>query len=362
MENLIEKPVEEKKNENDSFLPVQKKKNKNIIWIVLGTILAVIVLGFVAWKFGFSGNLGGRISKMFPLPVVRVNGGFVMSSKLDKNYRALKFFYDSQEGQSEEKISDLDINKMALDRLIEDKVVSQLSEKYNIKISKEDIEKEYKLVLADYDTEDELKKEIKNLYDMDILEFKKEILEPSLMYDKLLKSYLMDDKIDKDRKVKSDEVKKKAEDALAKLKNGKDFAELAKEVSEDKSTKKDGGNLGFFGKDEMELEFETAAFKLNAGETSEIVRTIEGFHIIKLDKKKGSGDNEQVKAFHIFFKVKDDFDKWFLDQKKKAKVKIYVKDIKWNKEQATIEGLNVENADTSAEDVQIEDVEVEPVK
>lgn len=197
---------------------------------------------------------------------------------------------------------------------------------------------------------------------MSISEFKKEVLEPSLMYDKLQKSYLMDDKIDKDRKAKSEEAKKKAEDALAKLKAGKDFAELAKEVSQDKSTKKDGGNLGFIGKDEMETEFEIAAFKLNVGETSEIVRTIEGFHIIKVDKKKGSGDDEQVKASHIFFKVEDDFDKWFLDQKKKAKIKIYVKDIKWNKEQATIEGLNLENTDTTADDVEIEDVEVEPVK
>ncbi|MDD3887366.1 MAG: peptidylprolyl isomerase [Patescibacteria group bacterium] len=352
MEQNFESPVLGNKKEN--------KKNK--FWIILGIILAVVLLGFLFWKFGLSGNVGGRISKSLPIPSARVNGSFVMQSKLEKNYQALKFFYDSQEGQSEEKISDLDIKKMALDRLIEDKVVSQLSEKYNIKISKEDIEKEYKLVLEDYDTEDELAKEIKSLYDMSISEFKKEVLEPSLMYDKLQKSYLMDDKIDKDRKAKSEEAKKKAEDALAKLKAGKDFAELAKEVSQDKSTKKDGGNLGFIGKDEMETEFEIAAFKLNVGETSEIVRTIEGFHIIKVDKKKGSGDDEQVKASHIFFKVEDDFDKWFLDQKKKAKIKIYVKDIKWNKEQATIEGLNLENTDTTADDVEIEDVEVEPVK
>ncbi|MFA6296671.1 MAG: peptidylprolyl isomerase [Patescibacteria group bacterium] len=357
---IMEKPVEEKKDEMFSQIPKRKTKK---IWIVLGVILVVALLGFLVWKFGLSGNIGGRISKVLPIPAARVNGGFVMSSKLDKNYQALKFFYDSQQGQTEEKISDLDIKKMALDRLIEDEMVSQLSEKYDIKISNEDIDKEYKLVLEDYDSENELKKEIKSLYDMDITEFKQEVLKPSLMYDKLQKSYLMDDKIDKDRKSKSDEAKKKAEDALAKLKSGKDFAELAKEISEDKSTKKNGGDLGFFGKDEMELEFETASFKLNVGETSEIIRTIEGFHIIKVDKKKGSGDDEQVKASHIFFKVKDDFDQWFLDQKKKLKVKIYVKDIKWNKEQSTIEGLEQQGTeDVSADDVEIENVEVEPVK
>lgn len=129
MEQNFESPVLGNKKEN--------KKNK--FWIILGIILAVVLLGFLFWKFGLSGNVGGRISKSLPIPSARVNGSFVMQSKLEKNYQALKFFYDSQEGQSEEKISDLDIKKMALDRLIEDKVVSQLSEKYNIKISKEDI-------------------------------------------------------------------------------------------------------------------------------------------------------------------------------------------------------------------------------
>lgn len=357
MQNF-EGPVLESRGENKK---VNKKSKK--VWIIAGVVLVVLILGFLAWRFGMSTNLGGKVSKVFPLPVAKVGNGFVMSTKMNDNFEALKFFYDSQEGQTEKKLSDLEIKKMVLDRLIEDGMIKNCAEKYNIKVTSKDIEEEYKYVLEDYDSEDELAKEIKSLYNMNISDFKKEILVPSLYYDKLQTAYLMDDKVDPERKKKSDEAKKKAEEALAKLKEGKDFAELAKEVSEDNSTKKEGGDLGFFGKEEMDLEFEQAAFALNEGEISDLVRTTEGWQIIKLEKKKGSGDDEQVKASHILFKVKDDFDKWFLEQKKKAKVKIYLKDITWDNDQAMVAGLGeVNDEELSDEDIEIEDVEIEPVK
>lgn len=82
-------------------------------------------------------------------------------------------------------------------------------------------------------------------------------------------------------KEKQEEAKKKAEEVLAKIKNGEDFAKLAKEYSQDSSAK-DGGALGTFGKGQMVKEFEDAAFSLKKGEVSEIVKTQYGYHIIKV--------------------------------------------------------------------------------
>lgn len=79
-------------------------------------------------------------------------------------------------------------------------------------------------------------------------------------------------------------AKKKAEEVLAKVKAGGDFAELAKEYSED-STASEGGELGKFYEDQMVEAFEKAAFALEKGKTSEIVETMYGYHIIKLNDK-----------------------------------------------------------------------------
>ena len=83
-------------------------------------------------------------------------------------------------------------------------------------------------------------------------------------------------------------VKAKAESVLKEVKAGGDFAELAKKYSEDDSNAKNGGDLDFFGRGRMVPEFDTAAFTMEPGQISDLVKTQFGYHIIKLtDKKPG---------------------------------------------------------------------------
>ena len=70
------------------------------------------------------------------------------------------------------------------------------------------------------------------------------------------------------------------EDVLKKLKEGNSFESLAKAFSKCPSSA-EGGNLGSFGKGMMVKPFEEAAFGLKVGETSGLVRTQFGYHIIK---------------------------------------------------------------------------------
>ncbi len=67
------------------------------------------------------------------------------------------------------------------------------------------------------------------------------------------------------------------------LEEGKDFAELARNHSTCTSRKK-GGNLGEFGRGKMDKAFEKAAFALNVGQISDLVKTKHGYHIIKRTK------------------------------------------------------------------------------
>jgi peptidyl-prolyl cis-trans isomerase D len=81
-------------------------------------------------------------------------------------------------------------------------------------------------------------------------------------------------------------VKKQAEDLLAKVKGGGDFAALATKFSEDTESAKKGGDLDYFGRGRMVKEFEDAAFALKPGEISGLVKSQFGYHIIKLVDKK----------------------------------------------------------------------------
>lgn len=111
------------------------------------------------------------------------------------------------------------------------------------------------------------------------------------------------------------EVKKYNEEALSKakklifqLQNGADFAQLAKENSEDPGSKNQGGDLGFVKKGDFVPEFETAIFdSLKVGELSgEPVKSIFGYHIIKKLEERGSGDDQEVHSAHILIATKDE--------------------------------------------------------
>jgi peptidyl-prolyl cis-trans isomerase C len=82
------------------------------------------------------------------------------------------------------------------------------------------------------------------------------------------------------------ETEDEAKKAYARIKGGEDFAKVAGDLSKDPGSKDDGGDLGFFTKDRMVAPFAEAAFKLEAGQVSEPVKTQFGWHIIKVEEKR----------------------------------------------------------------------------
>jgi parvulin-like peptidyl-prolyl isomerase len=81
-------------------------------------------------------------------------------------------------------------------------------------------------------------------------------------------------------------VELRASEILTQIREGADFAALASELSEDPGSKSNGGDLGFFARGQMVKEFEDAAFSLEPGTVSELVKTEYGYHVIRVEEHR----------------------------------------------------------------------------
>ncbi|MHB1296640.1 MAG: peptidylprolyl isomerase [Anaerolineae bacterium] len=110
-----------------------------------------------------------------------------------------------------------------------------------------------------------------------------------------------------------------ARSAVDRLKAGGDFATIAGEVSEDEATRASGGDLGFLPRGAMSPAFEEAAFALAAGETSDVVRSEFGFHVIQVleidEARTVSDDLWPVVQQYAF-------DEWLVAQREQATIRV----------------------------------------
>jgi peptidyl-prolyl cis-trans isomerase D len=169
-----------------------------------------------------------------------------------------------------------------------------------VNINDEDISFFYQSNISQFDTEQEVR--------LSYVELLLEDLLPSIEVteDEIAQYYqqnLVDYRTDEERQAahilfESDEedesIALKAEEVLAKIEAGEDFAALAKTFSSDTFSAENGGDLGWFGKGIMDPAFDDAAFLLaNKGDVSGVVKSEFGYHIIKLTDIKP----EQINSF-----------------------------------------------------------------
>lgn len=127
---------------------------------------------------------------------------------------------------------------------------------------------------------------------------------------------------------------KKIMKARKRILSGEDFAKVAKEVSDDKSAEKNGGNLGYFTAMHMVYPFETAAYSTKVGEVSMPIRTRFGYHIIKVhDKRPARGT---MRAAHIMIRANDGKKEGITDETQKQKIDEIYQKLKEGEDFATL--------------------------
>jgi parvulin-like peptidyl-prolyl isomerase len=115
-------------------------------------------------------------------------------------------------------------------------------------------------------------------------------------------------------------VKEKAETLLKRIRDGENFVTLATEYSEDPGSKNTGGDLGYFTRGQVVKSFEEAAFSLKPGQTSEVVETQFGYHLIKMEDYKEAGTRP-------FDEVKNSIRSRLQEERKKSDGEEFIKQV-----------------------------------
>jgi len=294
---IPEKPVIK---ENKTTEP-KSKKIKILIYFILFVLLTSLLFGTGLSYFKWQNPIIKKITKYIPYPVAIVNFKIITYYDWERQVEALQNFYQKQLDQNPkfEFPTKNQTYQHVLDRMIEQKLIEQLALDYQVNISQEEINNQILEITEEIGGEDALSDQLKELYNWTIEDFKKEIIRPFLIKDKLSLAITLDDRI-------NSEARSKAEEILKMIKNKEDtFEEIAKKYSED-ATAVNGGNLGYFSLGQMVPEFEKVAFALQPGEVSDIVKTRFGYHIIKVEEKltNEEGNVTQIGAKHILIRSK----------------------------------------------------------
>jgi len=139
------------------------------------------------------------------------------------------------------------------------------------------------------------------------------------------------------------DIKNKADSIYKLIKNGASFNKLAKKYSDDKGTAKYGGDLGYTKRGSLVDNYEKAAFSMEEGEIKGPIKTQFGFHIIKLEDKKG----EKVRTRHILFKVGKTRKNWDKARKKTQNIREKLLNNEISFDSAAVKYSDFKNADVN---------------
>lgn len=288
--------------------------------ILAGIVAFILIFAVLIYKYKSDSNLVYSVARVVPYPVEKVNSSYITYGKYLFELGSVKHYYQNQVGPDNKPAIDFstpdgkaklaDLRKQIMDQLKTDAVTNQLISKYKIKVTDKEVSDQVDQITKTSGGADKVKEVLSKYYGWTINDLR------SKVRFQLAKQKLQD-KISTDDSINA-QAKAKAQDVLAKVKAGGDFAELAKQYSEDTGSASNGGDLGFFGKGQMVKEFEDAAFALQPGQVSELVKSKFGYHIIKVIEKQ----DDKVHAAHILIKSID-FDTYLQQQVNKAHVSVY---------------------------------------
>lgn len=289
----------------------QKSKMSPGVLVALGilsTVVLVFVIGVgivVSQVHRVSNNPTiNKVAQVLHLSAASVNGQKVLYADYIGDFNTLKKFYSAQ-GSDFPPVSDQDISDMTISRLVANKLIEQLAQKYNVTVVDADVDAKKQQLLSTFQDQAQVDAELQKNYGWTFDTYVQKVIRPLILEQKLQEAFasstdatfesFQQEEVHARHILFSTEgkddatVKKQAQSVLDRLKKGEDFEKLAKEFGSD-GTKDVGGDLGWFHRGEMVPEFENAAFALQKGQLSDLVKTQYGYHIMRVDDRRQGKD------------------------------------------------------------------------
>jgi len=305
-----------KSHRNKSF-----KRNIALIVgaVITGLAIFVLVFGLLIYKYKSDSQVTYSVAKVIPYPVMKVNGDYVSYREYLFDVASIKQYYQNQPGATKIDFNSTSgkaklkqLQQQVIVQLKSDEVSRQLIAKNKIKVTDKQVASEVTQLTQQAGGQAKLVQVLATNYGWTLANLKTQVKFQ-------LQKQALQTKITSDPKADA-AAKAKAEKILAEIQGGADFATEAKKYSQD-STAANGGDLGFFGKGQMDPNFEAAAFSLKTvGQVSGVVHSQYGYHIIKLLAING----DQIDAAHILIEPVD-FNQYMQNATSSAKVHQYYK-------------------------------------
>ena len=292
----------------------------------LGVFVLIAVLGVYIYAKGQVKQLSEapfalQASTALRIPIAKIDGNPILYSEFTKDFLSLKRFYSNQpEGFPVP--SENEIAEQVLSRLFINELIIEMAKDYGVELTDEDIATAKSELLSQFAEESEAAEEVQKTFGWSLETFTNRVIIPIVLEQKVAEAYEAQDSVEESYAAKqvrgshilfiaeegSEEgTRETAEGVLARIQDGEDFAELAKEFGSD-GTAEVGGDLGWIDRGVTVPAFEEVLFSLEAGELHPtIVETQFGYHIVRADEVRTVND------FPLFFQ----------DRLGESKIKIY---------------------------------------
>ena len=261
--------------------------------VFLALAIYIVVIGVMIYGFKSQAKVVTFTGRYIPYPVAVVNYDFVTYGDYLAEADYISHFYKAT--QMDGSVDFKEIDKQIVDQLIENKVIAAEAIKYKITVSKDDENQVIDGVIQQNGGQDKVEKILNQMYGINLARFR-QLVDIQILRDKLdtkviAKVTVQHILINVAANASAADIataKSKIDDIRNQITNGSiSFDDAAKKYSEDSSSAPNGGALDPFSQGDMVKEFGDAAFNTKVGDISQPVKTVYGWHIIKVNSRTG---------------------------------------------------------------------------